>query len=232
MIILGIETSTMTGSVAIIRGESLVAEFTLNTKTTHTERLLSAIDFVLQSAFMTIHDVDGIAVASGPGSFTGLRIGVTTAKSLAYSIQKPVVGISSLDALASQFLHSERLICPILDARKKEVYTAFYRNEGASVQRLSDYAVIAPEKLLTEITEPVLFLGDGVAPYRIQIETILGEQALFADAAHRFPRASLVAQLGSKRLLEGGHDDAFALTPYYLRKSDAEIHWERKQRKS
>ncbi len=230
MIILGIETSTMTGSVALLREETLLAEFTLNTPKTHTERLLSAIDCVLQSASIPIHEIDGIAVASGPGSFTGLRIGVTTAKSLAYSIHKPVVGVSSLDALASQILHSERLICPILDARKKEVYTALYRNEDDSVQRLSEYAVIAPDILLADMTEPVLFLGDGVTTYRTKIETLLGEQALFADAAHRFPRASLVAQRGGKRLMAGEADDAFALTPFYLRKSDAEIHWERQYR--
>jgi tRNA threonylcarbamoyladenosine biosynthesis protein TsaB len=218
--------------VAIITEESLLAEFTLNAKTTHAERLLTSFDHAVQSVSLTIRDIDRIAVASGPGSFTGLRIGVTTAKSLAYSIQKPVVGVSSLDALASQFLLSEMLICPILDARKKEVYTAFYRNTGAHVQRLSDYAVIAPEKLLQEITEPVLFLGDGVSPYRKQIETTLREYARFADAAHLLPRASLVAKLGCDRLLASKHDDCFALTPFYLRKSDAEIHWDKKHHSS
>ncbi len=229
MYILGIDTSTMAGSVAIITEEGLLAELTLNAKTTHAERLLTTIDHAIHSVSLSIRDIDGIAVASGPGSFTGLRIGVTTAKGLAYSIQKPVVGISSLDALASQFLFSEMLICPILDARKKEVYTAFYRNTDSHIRRLSDYAVIAPEKLLQEITEPVLFLGDGVSPYRQQIEATSGEYAHFADAAHLSPRASLTAKLGCDRLLAGEDDDCFALIPSYLRKSDAEIHWEKKQ---
>ncbi len=227
MYILGIETSTMTGSVAISTEDQLIAEYTLNTKVTHAERLLTAIEHVVRSASLTIHDIDGIAVAKGPGSFTGLRIGVTTAKSLAYSLQTPIVAVSSLDALASHYLCSETLICPFLDARKKEVYTAFYRNTGTQIHRLSDYAVIAPNNALREIHEPVVLLGDGVAPYRKQIEETLGEFAYVADSAHLLPRGSLVAQLGGKRLLAGDSDDCFALAPFYLRKSDAEIHWEK-----
>ena len=227
MYILGIETSTMTGSVAIITEDRLIAEYTLNTKTTHTERLMSAIDHIVRSASLRIHDIDGIAVGLGPGSFTGLRIGVTTAKSLAYSIQKPIVVIPSLDALASQYLFTDLLICPILDARKREVYTALYRNTGALVARVSAYSVIAPEHILREIEEPALFLGDGVFPYRQDIETTLGQYAHFADAAHLLPRGSLIAKLGCDRLMAGECDDCFALTPLYIRKSDAEIHWEK-----
>ncbi|MBD3308895.1 tRNA (adenosine(37)-N6)-threonylcarbamoyltransferase complex dimerization subunit type 1 TsaB [candidate division KSB3 bacterium] len=229
MHVLGIDTSTMTGSVAILTEDRLIAEYTLNSRTTHTERLLTTVDQAVQAAGLTIQAMDGIAVTIGPGSFTGLRIGVTTAKSLAYSLQKPIVGIPSLDALASHFLFSDLLICPILDARKHEVYTAFYRNTGAHVHRLCDYAVIAPEKLLGDITEPVVFLGDGVVPYRAHIESMLGASARFADPAHLLPRASLVAKLGLDRLRRGDHDECFTLTPLYIRKSDAEIHWENKK---
>ena len=226
MYILGIETSTMTGSIAIICDERLIVEYSVNTKTTHAERLLTSIDLVLQSASLTVQELDGIAVASGPGSFTGLRIGITTAKSIAYSIGKPIVGVPSLDALAAQYLHSDLLLCPIFDARKKEVYSAFYRNTGGQVQRLSDYSVITPENLVKDLEEPVLFLGDGVAPYRQQLTSLMGERALFSDPAHLPPRGSLVATLGSRRLADGDYDDSFALTPCYIRKSDAEIHWE------
>jgi tRNA threonylcarbamoyladenosine biosynthesis protein TsaB len=226
MYILGIETSTMTGSIAVISNDRLIAEHSVNTKTTHAERLLTSIDLALQAASLTIHEIDGIAVASGPGSFTGLRIGITTAKSLAYSIQKPIVGVPSLDALAAQYLYSGLLICPILDARKKEVYSALYRNTGAQIQRLSEYSVIAPEQLVKNIQEPVLFLGDGVAPYREQLSSLLGDLALFADPAHLLPRGCLVATLGQNRLAAGDVDDCFALKPTYIRKSDAELHWE------
>lgn len=227
MYILGIETSTMTGSVAIITEDRLIVEYTLNTKTTHTERLLSAIDDIVRAASLRIQDIDGIAVGLGPGSFTGLRIGVTTAKSLAYSIQKPIIAIPSLDALASQYLFTDLLICPILDARKREVYTAFYRNIGALAERVSEYLVIDPIHILREIAEPVLFLGDGVFPYRQDIETTLKQYAHFADAAHLLPRGSLIAKLGYDRLMADKYDDCFALTPLYIRKSDAEIHWEK-----
>ncbi|GAK53066.1 peptidase M22, glycoprotease [Candidatus Moduliflexus flocculans] len=229
MYILGIETSTMTGSVAIITEQHLIVEQTINTKITHAERLITAIDDTLRAVSLTIREIDGIAVSAGPGSFTGLRIGITTAKSLAYSLKKPIVAVSSLDALASQFLFCNQLICPMLDARKKEVYSACYRNSGAMVQRVSEYVVITPMNLLKEIHEPTLFLGDGVAAYRRQIESELGELALFADAAHLLPRGSLVAKLGCDRLLAGEQDDCSALTPLYLRQSDAEIHWERAQ---
>lgn len=226
MNILGIDTATMAGSIAIITEHQLVAETTVNTKTTHTERLLPMLDHTLRAASLTIQQIDGIAVASGPGSFTGLRIGVTTAKSLAYSIQKPVVGIPALDALASQFLYTDVLICPLLDARKQEVYTALYRNRGDRVHRISEYSVIAPKNLLQALHEPTLFLGDGVLAYRQQICDVLGNHALFANPALMFPRASLIAKLGLDRLMSGTPDDAFVLTPLYLRKSDAEIHWE------
>lgn len=226
MRILGIDTSTMTGSVAIISEDRLLAEQSVNTKTTHAERLLATIDLVVKVASLTIRDIDGIAVSSGPGSFTGLRIGVTTAKGIAYSIHKPIVAIPSLDALASQFLYSELLLCPILDAKKKEVYTALYRNSGGETHRLSEYSAIAPHALFQAIHEPVLFLGDGVLSYRKQIETALGERALFADPAHLLPRGSLIANMGYARLIAGKTDDCLSLAPRYLRKSDAEIHWE------
>ncbi len=229
MYILGLETSTQTGSVALMTEQMLVAEYTLTTKLTHAERLFSAIDHLFQTAALPLNELGGIAVARGPGSFTGLRIGVTTAKSLAYSLNIPVVGVSSLDALAAQYLYSPQLLCPILDARKKEVYTACYRNVGAQVARLGDEAVLSPAELAERITEPALFLGDGVPPYRRQLETLLGERARFADAAHLTPRASLVAALAWPRFQQGATDDVFSLTPCYIRKSDAEIHWERAQ---
>jgi tRNA threonylcarbamoyladenosine biosynthesis protein TsaB len=230
MRILGIETSTMAGSVAILADERVIAEHTLHSRVTHTERLLAAIDYMLQDATLRIDEIDAIAVSIGPGSFTGLRIGVTTAKSLAYSLHKPVIGIPSLDALAAHCLFTEHMICPLLDARKREVYAALYRNTGGQINRLSDYMVIAPEFLFQQIPEPVLVLGDGVSRYRQVIESMLGERALFADAAHNTPRASLVAQLGYKRLMDGEQDDCFMLTPLYVRKSDAEIHWEHRHR--
>ena len=232
MYILGIETATMTGSVAVIDGTRVLIEQTLHTRATHTERLLKTIDNALHALSMSLEHLDGIAVSIGPGSFTGLRIGVTTAKSLAYSLHKPVVGIPTLDALAAQYVFTDTLICPLLDARKREVYAAFYRNSGAQVERVSDYAVITPQDLFHDVTEPVIVLGEGTVPYRSQIETLLGPQARFADMAHGTPRGSLVAQSGYQRITGGHADDTLTLTPLYVRKSDAEIHWELRQQKT
>lgn len=232
MYILGIETATMTGSVAVLDGTRVLIEHTLHTRATHTERLLTTIDSALHALSMSLEDLDAIAVSIGPGSFTGLRIGVTTAKSLAYSLNKPVVGIPTLDALAAQYVFTETLICPLLDARKREVYAAFYRNSGAQVERVSEYAVIAPQDLFHDVTEPVLLLGEGTIPYRSQLETLLGAQARFADMAHDSPRGSLVAQLGYRRIIDSHADATLTLTPLYVRKSDAEIHWELRQQKT
>lgn len=232
MYILGIETATMTGSVAVLDGTRVLIEQTIYTRVTHTERLLDAIDSVLRVIALPLEQLDGVAVGLGPGSFTGLRIGVTTAKSLAYSLHKPLVGIPTLDALAAQYLFTPTLVCPLLDARKREVYAAFYRNSGAQVERLSDYAVITPHNLFHDVTEAVIVLGEGIIPYRHQLETLLGARVHFADMAHSVPRSSLIAQLGHDRLMRGDADNTLTLTPLYVRQSDAEIHWERRQHKA
>lgn len=231
MYILGIETSTMTGSVTVLDETRVLVEHTLHTRITHTERLLEAIDLVLSAASVPLHALEGVAVGIGPGSFTGLRIGVTTAKSLAYSLRKPIAGIPSLDALAAHYLFTDRLICPLLDARKREVYAAFYRNTGAQIHRVSEYAVISPQDLFRDVDEPVVLLGEGTIAYRTQFEALLGAHAYFADMPHSIPRASLIAQLGLGRIISAAADDCFTLTPLYVRKSDAEIHWERRQNK-
>lgn len=129
MKLLGIETSTRTGSVAIVEGEEIIAEYTLKSKETHTARLMPAIDHILKDTHLTIHQMDAVAVSLGPGSFTGLRIGLATAKGLCLALRKPLVGILTLDALAHNICYSSHIICPLLDARKGEVYAALYRHQ-------------------------------------------------------------------------------------------------------
>ena len=167
MKVLGIDTSTSCGSVGLIDDEEVISDYLLNIPVTHSERLLGAIEFVLREARCPIGEIDGWAISLGPGSFTGLRIGVSTVKGLAFATGKPVAGVSTLDVLASQIAPTSYLICPILDARKKEVYTAFYRyGEGSSLMRQSDYQAIRPEDLVKKIKEHTIFLGDGVKTYR------------------------------------------------------------------
>ncbi len=222
MLILGIETSTMTGSVALMDEESLIAEYTLNLKETHTSRLMPAIDKALKDASLTIQDLDGIAVSLGPGSFTGLRIGIATAKGLTQGLNIPVVGIPTLDGLAFNLSHCKDLICPILDARKEEVYCALYKNG----KRLTKHMVCKPVELLKKVKSKVesqklkvVFLGNGIEVYRDLVKKKLGKKAVFAPKARRLPNASSIAELGLTKLKRGKKSELLTLKVIYIRPS-------------
>jgi tRNA threonylcarbamoyladenosine biosynthesis protein TsaB len=159
MKVLGLDTATSCGCVGLIDDERIISEYLLDIPVTHSERLLGAIELVLREAHCAMEDLDGWAISLGPGSFTGLRIGVSTVKGLAFANRKPVTGVSTLDVLASQTSPTPFLICPILDARKGEVYTAFYRyDERIVLRRLSAYRAIKPEVLVKQ------FLMSGISP--------------------------------------------------------------------
>jgi len=224
MKILAIETSTMMGSVAIMDENGLIAEYCLNIKTTHSERLMKTIDAILRDSSLTIKDIEGYAVSIGPGSFTGLRIGLGTVKGLAYVTKKPVAAIPTLDALSYNIPFSKYNICPMLDARKNEVYTSLYRfKENGELLKLVDDSVIRPEILIKDIKGPTVFLGEGAVIYRDLIKKILGDNARFAPYAQNLPSAANVAELGLKALLSGDKKDPETLVPKYIRKSEAEI---------
>ena len=227
MKVLGIDTSTSCGSVGLVFDESIVSEFLLNNSVTHSERLLGAIEFVLREARCPVEDLDGWAISLGPGSFTGLRIGVSAIKGLAFATQKPVTGVSTLDVLASQVFPTPHLICPILDARKKEVYTAFYRYEEKNIlKRLSGYQTIKPENLIEKIEEKTIFVGNGVKTYGDDIQKSLPTLSLFPPAPFHLPHGSTVARLGLELLLKGEYLDLASFTPIYVRPSEAEIKWQ------
>ncbi|MBU4310439.1 tRNA (adenosine(37)-N6)-threonylcarbamoyltransferase complex dimerization subunit type 1 TsaB [bacterium] len=202
MTILGIETSTMTGSIALMDEERLIAEYTLNLRETHSSRLMPAIDRILKDASLTIKDLNGIAVSLGPGSFTGLRIGIATAKGLAQGLDIPIVGIPTLDGLAFNLSHCKDLICPILDARKGEVYCALYKNG----KRLTKYMACELGELLKKVKSKVrspkskvVFLGDGIEICGELIKKRLGKKAIFISKSRRLPNASSIAELGLKK---------------------------------
>jgi len=230
MKVLGIDTSTTCGSIGLVHDESVISEYLLNLSVTHSERLLDAIDLVLGKARCALADLDGFAISLGPGSFTGLRIGVSTVKGLAYAVQKPVVGVSTLDVLASQVSPTPYLICPVIDARKGEVYSAFYRYADSNrLKRLSEYQAIKPEVLFGTLKEPTIFLGDGVKTYGGDLRNSLKPFAVFSPAALHVPHGSAVARLGIEPLLRGEFLDLAGFTPLYVRPSDAEIKWREKQ---
>ena len=223
MLVMGIDTSTLQGGVALLSEQGVVSEYTLNVRATHTERLLPLIDRAFHDAGITLSKLDGLAVAVGPGSFTGLRIALSTAKGLAVAAGKPLVGVSTLEAMAWTLSFCAYPVCPILDARKGEIYCALFRHEGERLIRLAEDAALSPDSLVSRIQERTVFLGDGLAVYGDLLKTRLKELALFPPAAQRGGSAAAVAELGRRRLLQGQRDEISELAPRYLRPSEAEL---------
>jgi tRNA threonylcarbamoyladenosine biosynthesis protein TsaB len=216
MIVLGIESSTNIGSVAVVNGEKVVAECSLNRNKTHSSWLLPAIEWIFEQANLSITDLTGLAVSLGPGSFTGLRIGVGTCKGLALSLNIPIAPVPTLDALVLNLPYTERLVCPILDVRKNELYTAFYRFEKErKFVRISNYRLISPEALINEIKEDVVVLGDGIHPFRHLIKN--SKRIIFAPSIFWIPRALNVALIGMEVLRRGNGVDAKEVKPLYTR---------------
>jgi len=225
MKVLGIDTSTMSGSIGLIQDEEVISEYLLNVSVTHSERLLDAIGFVLRNARCAVEDLDGLAVSLGPGSFTGVRIGVSTVKGLAYASRKPLVGVSTLDVLAFQVSPTPYLICPVIDARKGEVYTAFYRYLESTPKRQSEYQVIRPDVLIGMVKEQTIFVGNGVKTFREVLQKSLESLATFPPVPFHLPHGASVARLGLKFLQKGDLLDLATFSPLYVRPSEAEIKW-------
>ena len=224
MKILAVDTSTRTGSVALLEDDTMVAELQVSSAETHAKRLMAVIDATLDLAGLGLEAVDAFAVTVGPGSFTGLRIGISAVKGLAFATGKPVTGVSTLEALAYQFPWSPGLVCPLLDARKDEVYTALYRCGGReTVEKVSSDCAVRPKEWLERIQEDCLFVGDGAVAYKDMIEKIVGRGARFAPFYLHAPRASVVGALGMEQIKRGETADVSELVPFYIRQSDAEI---------
>lgn len=223
MLVMGIDTSTLHGGVALVSGQGMICDYTLNVKATYSERLLPLIDRVLQDTGITLRHVEGFAIAVGPGSFTGLRIGLSTVKGLAVAGGQSLVGVSTLEAMAWTLPFCAYQICPVLDARKGELYCALFRYEGDRLIRLTDDTAVAPERLFGQIREPTVFLGDGLGAYEGLVQSQLKELALFPPLTGCGGRAVAVAELGRRRLLQGHREELAHLTPRYLRPSEAEL---------
>jgi len=238
MLVLGIDTATLVCSVALADSEKIIGEYSLNIKKTHSQRLMPLIADLIQDSHLDRESLEGIAVTSGPGSFTGIRIGVATARGLAQGLKLPLVGVPTLDILAAQFPYAGGIICPLLDARRQEVYTCLYRFSGEKMERLSDYIAAPLEEVLDLLKEKpgerVIFLGDGLERYGDIIRKALGGRASWAPPSLRINRGALVAQLGREELLAGGEiyrDSYKNLQPLYLRRSEAEVRWEERQKR-
>ena len=222
MIILGIETATMTGGLALMDEGKLISEYTLNMKTTHSSRLMPALDWILKDASLDKKQIDGIAISIGPGSFTGLRIGLATAKGLALGLSIPLIGVETLDALAHNIPYPAYQVCAVLDARKKEVYSALYIFKNNIIVRKSQYQVISPAELVDQIHEKTIMLGDAIDVYREFFKEKLGELVVFAPDAQRLPRSAVIAEMGLAKLKSGEILDLASSEPFYIRRADAD----------
>lgn len=223
MKILAIDTTGHTASAAIITEDKLIAEFTLNNKLTHSQTILPMVAELCQKSETVLAEVDYIACAAGPGSFTGLRIGAATAKGLAFALQKEIVPVPTLDALAYNVFETEKIICPIMDARRNQVYTALYQWEGGRLCRLTELLAIGIDeviKLAEGYPKKVVFLGDGVAVHRSRLEQ--NPDFIIAPPHCRLQRAAAVGALALQLAAAGKAIPGNALELIYLRKSQAE----------
>ena len=221
MLILSADTSTSYYSVAVCDEEHVLAELSVDGGRRHSERLIDGVDWVLQEARLELSDIELLAVAHGPGSFTGLRVGVSTWKGLALGARLPLVGVSTLDAMARLCVVSDGWVCPLLDAKMGEVFGAVYEFNGGRRRKAHSEVVCPVEDILNDLPNGVVFLGDGAEVYRDRIEDSF-PGAVFAGGACRFPRASAV---GAEALLaseQGASSDPGQVRPVYLRKSQAE----------
>ena len=226
MRVLAIDTSTLLGGVAIVDELSgMVFEVRLNVKSTYSERLMTTIDYALKQSGCTICDMDFFAVATGPGSFTGLRIGLSTVKGFSYATGKPVVSVPTLEALAQNFPFCRYPVCTMLDARKKEVYMALFEWKNEGLVRLISEMSIKVNKALERINEhdKVVFTGDGVILYKNEIVSLMGERAVFASPEKMLPSPASVACIGIQKALRGEFSEPVNLVPFYIRRSEAEI---------
>jgi len=220
MRILGIDTSSRFNTIGLIDGAQILADFTWEARDNSLQKIILSIDLVLTSAEFTLADIDGLAVGIGPGSWTGVRVGVTVGKILAYATNKPICGISSLDALAYQAKDIPTPLCPLIDAGRENVYAAFYRPQGETIVKESEYYVGHVKGLLKLINEPTLFLGHAAHLYRQMIVEELGPLANYRG--EDVQRGSVIALLALPRLQRGEGDDTLSLAPLYLKESLAQ----------
>lgn len=227
MRVLAIDSSGLTATVAIVEDDTTIAEFTINYKKTHSQTLLPMIDEMVKMVEADLNTIDAIAVAGGPGSFTGLRIGSATAKGLGLALGKPLIHIPTADAMAYSIYGCEDIICPIMDARRNQVYTGIYQMNGDKLQVLEAQMAVGIDELAKKLCtygKPVIFLGDGVPVHkdRLEKELMTDQDIAFAPAHMNQQRAAAVGMLGIQYYKEGKTETAMEHKPDYLRVSQAE----------
>ena len=233
MKILGIDTSSMAASVAVIEDNKLICEYTINTKKTHSQKLMPMIENMLSLSDLNVRELDAIAVCEGPGSFTGLRIGMATAKAIAHVNDIPVIGVNSLEALAANMNLCDKKICSILDAQRNQVYTGRYQYEGTKLVEIKEIGIQQIDELLEELAqsgEQWILVGEAVYKYEDKIREISNIE--IPAASNNVTKAGSLCSVAKVKFDEGKDIfDCYTVNPLYIRKSQAEEQYEEKQRK-
>ncbi|WP_297630295.1 tRNA (adenosine(37)-N6)-threonylcarbamoyltransferase complex dimerization subunit type 1 TsaB [uncultured Clostridium sp.] len=222
MLILSVDSSSKCATCALVDDNGIVSEYTLNNMREHSVLMMPMIERILEDSNKTIDDIDGFVVSKGPGSFTGLRIGMATIKGLSFGSNKPYISISSLDGLALSVGSFDGIICPIMDALRDTVYTSFYKFNNGKLQKLLDYTSLSLEELKEELNsrnEKVIFIGDGVFKHKTFLEENISN-AVFASNSVNVVRASTIGELGLELLKKDIHDDENS-APLYLKQPQA-----------
>lgn len=230
MRILSIDSSTESATCAVLEEDKLLGEITFNYKKQHSVILMSMIQNLLTNLSLDIDDIDAYVICKGPGSFTGLRIGISTVKGLSQGSNKPLIGVSSLDALAYNMAYTPGIICPILDALRGNVYTALYKFNNSKLERLTEYDVISLDELFILLDKEnlkVTFIGDGIEKFK-DILLDYKNTAYFAPTHLNVVKASSLGELGLNLLKEGKCENLHEFAPIYIRKSQAEREYEEK----
>ena len=230
MLVLSVDSSYSTATCDLIKDDKILAEINLNDKKQHSVILMRLIDSILKEYEIDINDIDAFIISRGPGSFTGLRIGMATLKGLAFASKKPLISVSTLDALAYNSISFQGIICPIMDALRDNIYTCLYKNENNNLTPLIKEQCLNINELVTilkEQTLPIIFVGDGVAKHKEFLQENI-PNSFFAPNHSNFPKASSVGELGIKKINDGVIENIDSINPIYLRKSQAEREYEKR----
>jgi tRNA threonylcarbamoyladenosine biosynthesis protein TsaB len=222
MKILGIDTSGYANAIGIVDETQILADFTFEARNDSLEKIVANIDFVLREANLTLENIQGFGVGLGPGSWTGIRVGVTVAKILAFSASKPVSGVPTLEVLAYNARNIPGIICPIINAGAGDtIYAAFYRTTDGTISRIGEYYVGDIQGLSEMVKEPTTFVGTEAQAYRQLISQVLNPPNIALEAVEGVPRGATVALLAATRLERSDIDDVLSLAPLYLKESTA-----------
>ena len=227
MRILGIDTSSPTGSVALVDNDDVISESLLNSSKNYSDKLLIEVDAVLNSSKTKLNQIDGFVITTGPGSFTGLRVGMSLLKGLILATQKPFASVNTLDAYAETVQPGPYAICPVLDARKKEVYTALYNSKNGLCVRETPDQAITPRELCDQIKKPTAFVGNGLVAYRELLSSRLRKKYMHNASIKKLTVAASAVLIASRDFKKNIQNNLESLTINYIRPSEAELNYNR-----